>query len=153
MKWLYAAAALMIPGLATATSHAQISPSETEVLSVCASVIENQAQGEDGPDGNCIAIVNDWLDAIGAASPGADEELPDMVERLVELYTGDESCRVYPTELPDAIAAVVQKTFEEDLAATILSISEALAACDAGGTAAIGAPPLLEGGPTNPSPN
>jgi hypothetical protein len=89
----------------------------------------------------CVNPVTTFVASIGAVSPEADPEIAALIESLVALYRFDEACKIRETELPLAIQAAADATFDADTKALYLELYQQIMDCEFAATAAIADPP------------
>jgi hypothetical protein len=126
--------AVVLPAAAQATSDATTFQG---VMTICSAVIAEQYEDDHDRDGQCIAAVGTYLDAIGAPSSEADPLIAELVVALAELYQDDPACKIGDTELPEAIALAASRTEDDVAAAEYVLIADQIDTCQFEATAAI----------------
>jgi hypothetical protein len=135
-KLVTAAAALFF--FATAGGPASAQATIEQTMDTCAAVIELQYNNNRSRDGQCIAAVGEYLDAIGAPSVAADPLIADLVVKLYELYQDDPECKIADTELPIAIATAAGRVEDEQAKLQYLAVAEQIETCDFEAPGAVG---------------
>ena len=111
------------------------------VMAVCDPVITEEYAGNTDRWGQCIEAVKLYLDAVGAPSAATDETISELVVALTELYEqGRENCRLYETELPQAIEHAAHRVTDNQQEIQILEISATIRECPDMVTAAVSPP-------------
>ncbi len=150
---MLAVTALSIPAAAMAQDTAALG--QTGSVSDIPGVVKNcelvaGAEADDSLRGICIGATQSYLDSLaGLDAVVVDQNVTDLVVALVPLAQDDEACNALDDEVAQAIRMASARVSDPEQVARLIEIADTVAACEPGGTAALGEPPA--GAPASPA--
>ena len=134
-----AAAVLVLSGAAfSAVDPSARTPSV--VVGNCQLVADTRTDNPNANEGKCIGSTQDFVNGLKAAvlSPtDSDQQLIDLVTKLVPLVADDTKCDAFDDEVARAIKLASDNVTAADKKAQLVEISKTVAACQGGQTGAL----------------